>query len=336
MAEATMPRRARLQRQRRNRKRKHFISKVIMFALLVLTCWLIVGQVYDLILEHLIKTAEVRYGVLEQRLPTDAIVAREETVYTAPVSGKVQLMVKEGQRVPKNFEILKLIGEGSNQNETRPVYKVMATRTGIVSFHLDGLENVITPTTILQLGESNLKQNVKNLETQKKQQTSTVSGGTPLVKIVNNIKPIVLDLNLDKKQIKTLPKEGETLAFRIPKYEEKWFMKITKINQTKNSVRIIAECNEWPNEIIYKRTIGLNVINETYQGIIVPQEAIVHKNSRSYVYKVTANGFALVDVQINGQIKGQAAVSGLEPGDEILVNPKTVAKHLNRIAISRK
>lgn len=74
-----------------------------LLALLVLYLW-----ARDNIPPLLVRTCTAEPGFIERTVSTDAIIIRQETVFAAPVSGKLVLRVKEGERVRAGMPIVEI------------------------------------------------------------------------------------------------------------------------------------------------------------------------------------------------------------------------------------
>jgi len=158
-----------------------------------------------------------------------------------------------------------------NQNSQN----VKSTISGIVSYRVDGLEEVLTKE---KFGEIN-KQYLDNLNLRTNQiiATSKNSG-----KIINNFEGYILTV-LKSEQAKNA-KVGDKVTLRLYTNEE-INAKIEYINKEDESNIIIAfKLNTIEEELIKYRKMSFDVIWWSKEGLKVPNEAIyIKENGLSYV-----------------------------------------------------
>lgn len=320
------PRRLRLEKERRKQVVSRKFVQLLGIAFLVLLAWLLIGQAQKLIINQLAKTIRVDYGELEDKIAVSAIVARHEWVFNAPVSGTLQVIAKEGQRVPEGAVIAKIVGEGSTQDMEKPQYAIYANKAGIVCYHPDSMESVVTPAATFNLDVEALKENLKTSSDTSPVKESMLNSGSPVVKVINNLKPLVLDFTVPKAAYQELPKVGDEIVLKVPGNTKKWQAEVIKIVAQKGELRIQAESSNYPDILLHQRLIDLELVKHNYRGIIIPISALINKGESQGVFKALTGDFRFAEVEVKGRVGDNAAVSGLEPGDEILVNPGIIGK----------
>lgn len=314
------PRRLRLEKEKKKNVYKGKALRILAAILIGALMWFVISQAYNLALIRIAKTFPAEEGSLEKSVKIQAVLVRHEWLFTCPLSGKLRVIAKEGERVPEGSLLAVVTGEGSSVSTEMPVQNIYAKKTGIVSYKLDGLENVLTPSTIASLKEESVYEQAKIANSIVAANQDIIPSGTAFVKIVNNLKPIVLDFSLAKEVLEEAPKEGDTFLFRIPLEKEQW--KATVVNVSKNPLnyRIIAETSDWPQQFLNSRFVELDCIINIFKGLIVPSSAISEKEGVKGVYKIDTNRYRFVPVEIIGQVGELAVVSGVEAGDEVLVD----------------
>jgi putative membrane fusion protein len=313
------PRRLRLEKQRRHKTYKGKALRIFLVILIAFGMWFLLRQVHGLIRISMAKTISVEEGVLEKTFPTQAVITRYEQVYTCPISGELQIIAKEEERVGEGTLIAVVKGEGSSVTTDMPVKNIYAKRAGIVSYKLDGLENVLTPETITHLRSESIFNQAKTASCEVVANQKILSSGMGFVKIVNNLKPIVMDFILPHEAFDETPQAGDILTFCLKEQSEQGTVKATQITRSSNGYRIIAETTDWTQKFLSERLLDLEFVIATYRGVIVPQTALSEKEGEQGVYKTTSGRYRFEPIEIIGQVGELLIVTGIEAGEEILV-----------------
>lgn len=313
------PRRLRLEKQKKKEGIKRQIGRILIVFLIVAGMGALLKQAHSLVMLSKAKSIVVEYGTLEHVISTQAVVARYEQVYTCPITGRIQVVAKEEERVSEGALIAKIKGEGSSATAEMPEENIYAQKAGIVSYKLDGLEQIITPETISNLKAESVYEQAKNAESKVAANQQVVPSGTGFVKIVNNLKPVILEFSLSKDAWKGVPETGDVFTFRLAGEIEARSGQAVEVIRNSTGYRILAEVRDWPQQLLTERLVEMEVLVESFEGIVVPQSAIITRDGVQGVYKVTTNRYVFKPVEIIGQVGESAVVSGLEAGDEILL-----------------
>lgn len=183
-----------------------------------------------------------------------------------------------GELSPTGSYIRKLIEERSsyeNKLNSGSEY-VKATTSGIVSYRIDGLENVLTTKDFSKLSK-NMLENL-NLKTGQMISSSKESG-----KVIDNFKCYVATvMNSEKaKEVKV----GDTLKLRLSNTKEI----PTKIHyiadETDGSKLIVFEINNEVEELTNYRKISFDVIWWSAEGLKVPNSAIIQEGDLHYIVR---------------------------------------------------
>lgn len=147
--------------------------------------------------------------------------------------------------------------------------------SGIVSYRIDGLENELTINNLDNLEIDYLES--LNLTTGK-----IVGKSKNQAKVVNNFGcyiavPISQDV-LNKTA------EGKTVYLRLSN-QGKIKAEVYKIKEDKNKCIIIFKITDGVENLIDYRKISLNIIWWEYEGLMVPNHAILYENTLSYVIR---------------------------------------------------
>lgn len=204
------------------------------------------------------------------------------------VSKKAKMI---GESSPQGSFIKELIEERANfENELNSGAEyIKATRSGIVSYRVDGLEETLTPNNIDSLSEEFL--NNLNIKTGKIIATNEECG-----KIIDNFKCYIATVS--KSEQAKEAKVGDKVKIRLSASTEV-DAKITNIKQeNEESYLIVLEVNKGIQELINYRKIAFSLIWLSYSGFKVPNQAIVEEDGLKYVVRQRAGYLTKVLIKI--------------------------------------
>lgn len=192
----------------------------------------------------------------------------------------------------ENKDIKNLISERSlleNQLKNDTKYQ-LSEKSGIVSYRIDGLEDVLTPDKFNEINQSFLES--LDLKTGQIISTSDESG-----KVIDNFKCyIAVPMN---SQQAMEAKVGDSLNLRIFDKESK--AKIVQINEESGSRTIIFEISEMTENLIKYRKIAVDVIWWDESGLKVPNKALTLENNLYYVTRNKAGVKSKLLVKVKKQ-----------------------------------
>ena len=195
--------------------------------------------------------------------------------------------------VTNNKEIKQLVKERKKYEEqlkNGTEYK-KATMSGIVSYRVDGLEEMLSVNNLNLITEEYLKQ--IDLKTGQIIATSNNSG-----KIIDNFKCYIA-VTLDSKTAMSA-EVGESVKIRTSDKEE-IDAKIMQINEESGKRTIIFETNKMTENFINQRKIAIDVIWWDETGLKVPKQALIEENGLYYVTRVKAG----IETKILVKIKAE-------------------------------
>ncbi|RCW62058.1 HlyD family efflux transporter periplasmic adaptor subunit [Halanaerobium sp. ST460_2HS_T2] len=243
---------------------------------------------------------------------SDALIVRDEEVIKSPVSGKVKLMVGEGDRLASGIKLAEI--KSSNQ-----LQKIFNKEAGIVSFAVDGLENKVNANDLKQINLSNfeeLKGNYRHLLS-----GDRIKKEEPLYRIINNFK-LYLVAQIPNSQVKRF--RTNELIFLEQKNSDKLIeAKIVDIRHNLNNTFFVIELDQFISRWINRRRININIIKNIYRGIKIPRKAVFSQPSGQGVLKVSGyNKYEFQKVVILNGNSQYVIVNGLDIGEEIITNPE--------------
>jgi len=243
---------------------------------------------------------------------SETLIVRDEKVIRAPISGRVELMVGEGDRLASGRKLAEINSSSKKQ-------KIFNHQAGIVSFAVDGLENKVNIDKLEQINLSkfeDLKGNYKHLLS-----GDRVKKGEPLYRIVNNFKLFLVvkvpDSQADRFRI------NELIFIEQRNSDKLYEARIVDIRPDLDNTFFFIELEQFIPEWTSRRRIELNIIKNIYRGIKIPRKALFSQPSGQGVLKVSGyNKYQFQELVILDGNDDQVIVSGLEIGEEIITNPE--------------
>ena len=158
---------------------------------------------------------------------------------------------------------------------------VNATESGIVSYRVDGLENVLTVDDFSKLNNSFLQE--LNLKT-----GQTVASSEEMGKIINNYECYIV-FNSNTNEAKN-SKIGDTLKIRLQNSDAVKATIENIIDEENGSKTIAIKITNDVEKLISYRKISFDIIWWDAEGFRIPNEAIKEKDGLAYVVR-NRNGY---------------------------------------------
>ena len=158
---------------------------------------------------------------------------------------------------------------------------VNATESGIVSYRVDGLENVLTVDDFSKLNNSFLQE--LNLKT-----GQTVASSEEMGKIINNYECYIV-FNSNTNEAKN-SKVGDTLKIRLQNSDAVKATIENIIDEENGSKTIAIKITKDVEKLISYRKISFDIIWWDAEGFRIPNEAIKEKDGLAYVVR-NRNGY---------------------------------------------
>ncbi|MCL6610809.1 MAG: hypothetical protein K6T66_04620 [Peptococcaceae bacterium] len=267
------------------------------------------------------QTAALTAGELKKIYPAEGVLLRKETVIASPSSGRLNMLVQEGERVRAGqivAEVKTLPGDSGSSAGTDPI---RAPGPGVVICRTDGLEGVLNPgqVDILEIAGAKLKAgesasvDLKNGKCDK---------GQPVMKIVDNLSPTVICLQAPEGFPPDLVKKGGAVFMT---WENDRFRGIiTDVREYRGRPQLLIQTLDCPGEFLRERKAVLGLEGETVSGCLVSANSLVRKEGQDGLYIMDKNRTRWVPVRVEGVVNGLAAVNGagVIPGARYVVNPR--------------
>ncbi len=198
--------------------------------------------------------------------------------------------------------------------------ELTAPAAGIISFRRDGLENVFSPSTLPGLTG---KKALAELE----QAASTKGGdalrpGQAVFKVIDSVRAYVAVVlpgdqlpAIDGKNMVTLrfPElKGQAVAATVERVGEK----------ERNGYGLaVFSTDQFLTEFANLRRTPVQVVKESYAGVIVPRGALAKREGREGVFILRKSQVVFKPVTVVGFDRRRAAVDGIPAGAQVVTNP---------------
>ncbi|MDN5331609.1 MAG: hypothetical protein PWP45_834 [Tepidanaerobacteraceae bacterium] len=330
------------------KKRRIFLPLTVVF--LCLAVLSILGQARDDI--YIAKESTVKEIIF-----CEAAIVKNELVINAPAEGKLELLVKDGERVRVNSPLFKVITnvdkkqvlekemdelreklenlkktwslekdsrlqseaaikllEKSIELQEKKLqeveYTVFSPMAGIVSFNIDGYENLLMPDKIGCLDYDEIKN--LNVNVENRVFPEIVRANQAVLKIVDNLSLNIVtqwdgeDLNVGGKYTLKFPQLGVEVKADLKEV-------------CKNEKIAVFSTKEVPFELLDKRKVEVEIVVRMYEGIGVPISAIVNDGGQEGVLLFFDGRLFFKPVNVVARDDEIAIVEGVKLGDRVMV-----------------
>ncbi|MCR5481662.1 MAG: hypothetical protein K6F52_02605 [Clostridia bacterium] len=292
----------------------------------------------------LTDTKILEYGTLRVTDEVTCYIVRNEKVHMAPVSGNIGYYIKDGALVKKGTQVLTVDGAALSESEANAESKYgditqrlggdgvstdfTADAKGVVSYYVDGYENVFSPENMKNLKYEEVKDyslNEQNLV------RNTTKKGEPLFKVCDSsnwhIICWVKEGNVSKYSV------GRKVSVEFP--ESEITATVSDMIPDGDMWLVVLDTNRYYENFGKLRKQDATIVTSNYSGIIIENSSMatsgpavgVYVKSKSGEYEftpvkvITTDGTnSLVEVSYYYDEEGKT-VNTVEIYDEILRKP---------------
>ena len=216
----------------------------------------------------------------------------------------IQSEIEELKSYDDTIQVNTLLGQGiealkeqrlslQNQINSNNI-RYYSKRSGIVSYHIDGYENVYRPQDFENYTFDNII--INEIEEQKLDQYE-ITTGKPVFKIINNFEWYMAIKVEDKTQVEQY-EIGQPLVFELDNKTE-LNGKIINLNISNNNIVIVLKLNTYLHEDYNLRFAPISIINYKKEGLKIPTDVIIEKEGKKGVYIKEIHGivrFRQIDI----------------------------------------
>ena len=166
---------------------------------------------------------------------------------------------------------------------------VKAPMSGVISYRVDNLEEILTPENFNDLN----KEKLDNLELKTGQIVTT---SNQMGKVINNYECYIATITNSKEAMET--KVGRKVTLRLSTQDEIKATVQYLSNQEDGSVLIVFRISDCVEKLIDYRKVTLDIVWWKYEGLKIPKSAIIYDNGLSYVVRNRAGYYNKILVKI--------------------------------------
>ncbi|ADG82970.1 HlyD family efflux transporter periplasmic adaptor subunit [Thermincola potens] len=312
--------------KRRHPKKRRLILRGVLFAAIgFYLVWVIFNYVSDTLKAKLVETQVANYDYIQSTVDFNGILVRDETVLSVPNHGKLAIVASEGERVRVGAVVFKVNIPDVRGRDGVTAINISSPRAGLVSYRLDGLEKLLVPHNVNIMDLFGIFAG-HTLQSLKYDDNQVVEAGQTVAKVVNNLEPMLVLGELPNQPVflKKIKPGGRVLVDLGLAGSKPVYLTVVEAKPTGDKLRIVLELNDFAKEFIQNRVHTFRLISDRFEGYIVPEQALVYKDNKPGIYTVYKKLTRWQPVKIEGKVKDQVAVSGLEPETTYVINPKYI------------
>ena len=197
--------------------------------------------------------------------------------------------------------------------------EIIAPESGIISFELDGLENILTPNDIdyLTVEQYLSFRDHEPLELDKENSRLDV----PLFKIVAPDRWYIASLIPHKN---VFYEQGDSLSIKLLGLSENIIdARVYKVDFLKDSTLFILEMTEDIERVLEARNIHME-IGILAQGIMVPRKAIINNNHKTGIKVASNDDIQYIEVKIKAIDDDWAIIESIDDRDVLELNDRVI------------
>lgn len=303
-------------RQEVTRKRERpLVPKVLGIIFLIAVIWLSGMQVWQWLLSLFVDIKPLQEDTLVQKVPAGAILIKNEIPVKALISGRVEMIAGDGDRLRLGAPVARI--KGIKNNVT-----VYSPRAGLLCTHVDGLEGTLRPENIgvLDIGSIEKIETANEIQPDK---VRKVEKGFPFCKLVDNLEPLIMYLwleeesnagKLKRRERVDLLWEGERISGSLLEL------------RGNNGKGLLLKIYRYPEQILHHRKVKVQVIVKELEGYPVPRETLVFRGTQAGIYVIEKQLVTWTPVKIKGHLNGKVILegNGLSENTRYVTNPGRV------------
>lgn len=207
--------------------------------------------------------------------------------------------------------------QGRDPNNILEGRVLKAPSAGILSFRVDGWEELLKPENLNNITPQFLSQLPERLLPL--EDGANVAAGAPVFKVIDSLK-VYLAVPVSAQDAQRI-QEARRVKVRLAnnkKGEAVFWWKQT--NPGGEQATVILSSDTFPIEFHRMRRADFEIVLRRYEGVVIPREALVEQDGRKGVY-LSGNKRKFWPVNVKGGTASQVVVDGLNPGALIIGNP---------------
>lgn len=299
-------------------------KKVLAGALLLIAVLFLYHPLKNFAVSKMVRFGTAEWKVLEQSTQEEALIIREENVITAPSDGTFETVAADNVKVAVGQIIGYIKTRGAAAQADALKIPVKAPKAGLLSYHTDGLEDVLKPDLLNNLHIDKIASIIfqQQKETVHLPQTAQ---GKPICKIVDNLVNPYFYIETDHQNLERFVEKGEKISVRFPNGLASQVV-VQEVKKSDHKFIILVKALNAPDLDLTTRELPIELIFDSYEGVVISKNALVKENDEDGVFISREKVCVWKKVEIMGSIGNETVVSGLEVGEQYIINPSFIKK----------
>lgn len=313
-----------------NGRGKPLVIKMLLIIGSLFIMYVVAVQIWHWARSNLMETGALSLGDLKKTYISEGLLVRDEIVIISPANGELIILAKAGERVRIGDSIAQ-IKTGASDLGSSTTAQIIATRSGIVSYQIDGLEGVLQPgrmdileglDQLLNQLQINEAKNIKNDSQLKDGKLKKVDKGQPVLKIIDNLSPQVILVPVPDGFPPGIIRNGGIISMISEKNE--FNGRISEVKVLSGTQHLIVETSNYPAGILNSRKLSLELVGESVSGMLISKSSLVKKGGHEGLYIMNKQRLSWVPVNVEGIVKNKAVISGenMVSGTRYITNPR--------------
>lgn len=292
---------------------------LVLGLLIFIVMWFVGNGVYNAVNAVFVRTYIVESELERRAISGYAFLRTENDMIVSNVLGEIKQIKKEGMRVAKNHAVLSVLSTNSEKNTKKEFY---APISGILSYHIDGYEQLKSLEDIRGLDFSKIYESQKNFEAK----ALVSEKGERVAKIIDNLKPVHFYMTVPKGEKAVFDKIGDIVRVDFMDLGETSKAEVIAIkeNQDQKSYFCEFELISASDKLLSNRILATEIyilkdaVLEISAGTIVPYKDMMG------VYILNDGIVAWRPLEVLKQNGSRYFCKPLPEGTEIILNPNRV------------
>ena len=223
------------------------------------------------------SVAVIEYGEMRIAQETTALVVREERGIYADQSGTTGYYIDENTKTRKGTKVLDIYPANGS------AHSYLTDITGVVSYYVDGYEEVFTPETIDAVDPGLFRQETAAPQSMR---SEAVEAGSALYKLISSDQWYAV-LCVEDGELWRYA-EGASVSAEFP--EGTMRMTVDRIVPKGGEALVVCTTAKYFEAYTRLRFTPVTVVTTDLKGLIVPNTAVAHKSGDPGVYVKTLDG----------------------------------------------
>lgn len=267
-------------------------------------------------------------------LPVDSLILRDEFMISAPCAGIFEPVVSAGTRISVGALIGYMLADQPGAEAYREA--VYSPRGGVVYFELDGWEEMLTVSAMMNTDWSQMLAVWESGSVAASAESSaalpSTEAGRPVAKVIDNLVDVCAVLYAESAADEFIVDDTVKLCLQTELGTEEMTADVLETGALADGRNyLLVSCRSDFKDLLEKRALSGYLVGESYTGLLIDASSIViDAEGTPGVYLVRGDSLVYTEVEIIKTIDHEVLIDGLLDGDRVVTNPQ-LAKEGQRV-----